>query len=52
MQGRNPDRQSELLQTSYNTLATLVQIIGEDKAFDYLAKLAPTSPGTNLAPRL
>jgi iron(III) transport system substrate-binding protein len=25
--------------TSYNTLATLVQIMGEDKAFDYLAKL-------------
>ncbi|OLP42265.1 ABC transporter substrate-binding protein [Rhizobium oryziradicis] len=25
--------------TAYNTLATLVQIMGEDKAFDYLAKL-------------
>jgi iron(III) transport system substrate-binding protein len=25
--------------TSYSTLATLVQIMGEDKAFDYLAKL-------------
>jgi iron(III) transport system substrate-binding protein len=25
--------------TSYNTLATLVQIMGEDKAFDYLSKL-------------
>ncbi len=25
--------------TSYNTLATLVQIMGEDKAFDYLGKL-------------
>ncbi len=25
--------------TAYNTLATLVQIMGEDKAFNYLGKL-------------
>ena len=39
VQGRDPDGQPELVRHRLYAIATLVQLMGEDKAFDYLKKL-------------
>jgi len=37
--GENPDGQSQFVGHAYVAIATLVQLMGEEKAFDYLKKL-------------